>query len=480
MTRRAQASGHTLARVPGYLLLLGAWFVLGSCSTVQLPDLQAPIPAHWPGQPALATDSPVDLHGWWHAFQDPALDALIQQSLRSNPDVAQAEERLRAERILYGATDAPFLPRLRLGTDHPVDPDAVASYFTVGFDAQWELGLFGRRQSAERLARGRLGAAKAALREARVSLVAEIARNWIDLRAAQQALRVRKHMCDLERLRLQWISRRIRLRLAAPAERDQARARLAQAQAALGNPQRRIGEASRRLALLLGHSKPDATWLTAGKLPELGRQSIKAAPAELLRTRPDIARAESGVLQAAGELGIARANRFPDIGIGGSIIWSSSTLTHREPEIHSIVSLGPRIDIPLFDWGLRQARAHADDHLLKASVLAYRQAVLAGVADVENALANLALQRTQQQAGEENLTALDRLVTRASTRLRLGLDSPFQRTGSMLARDQAQLELIDSMAARDIAFVALYKALGGAPKPESDAIPAASARLGSR
>ena len=463
-------SWHKRAASTGCRGLVGslALLLMSSCSTVQVPDLSTPMPAHWRNQPAANAPAQPDLHGWWHAFGDPKLDALVTRALHANLDVAQAVERLRAQRALYAKADAPFLPSLHLRTDDPVDPDAVASYFTVGFDAQWELGLFGRRQAAQRNAKASLDTAQAELRQAQVSLVAEVVRNWIDLRSAQDTVRLLQNIEDAQQRTLDWTRVRTRLKLTPPSALDQARAALARTDADLSLPRQQATAAAQRLALLLGQSEPDPTWLEPGGVPQLGEHAIGSTPADLLRTRPEIAQAEAQVLQAAADLGIARAAMFPDIGIGGSLIWSASTLTHKESEINAIGSVGPVIDIPLFDWGLRQARAHARSHQLKASVLAYRKAVLEGVAEVETALGNLAQQRRREQANKTRVKALGSVVRQQAERQKLGLASKLDGEKAAVAHAQAQLELMHASAARDIAYVALYKALGGAPDTVPD------------
>jgi NodT family efflux transporter outer membrane factor (OMF) lipoprotein len=434
-----------------------------------LPDLAVPLPAHWRNKsPSIAPAAP-DLHDWWRRFDDAQLDAAIDQTLRSNLDAAQAVERLRAVRSLHGNPDAPFLPSLHLRTDTPVDPDASASFFIVGFDALWEFGLFGRHQGALRDARGQVDAAVADLRETRVSLVAEVARNWIDLRAAQHRLQLLTLIRDTHRQSLSLLNVRARLQLATPTQLAQAQAATAAADAALSEPRQAENAAAQHLALLLGSSEPDPAWLQSGVLPKLGAQRLTTVPADLLRTRPEIAQAEANVLRNAGKLGIARADMYPRIGLGGSLIWSTSTLTHRDAPTNTIASFGPSIDIPLLDWGLRQARKHAQDHLLKASVLAYRQAVLAGVAEVEIALGNLAQQRQREHDSVDAWQALTRAADSEIIRQQLGLASGIGRASSEIARDQAALDVIDARAARDLAYIALYKALGGAPElPTND------------
>jgi multidrug efflux system outer membrane protein len=444
-------------------LLASVLTLVCGCAAVRVPKLATPMPRHWRNQPAASGAPAPDLNHWWKAFGDPRLDQLVAQSLKSNLDVAQAVERLRAERALYAHADAPFLPSLDFRTGHPVDPDASASYFTLGFDAQWELGLFGRRKAAERAAQGHLDTFVADLRQSRVSLVAEVVRNWIDLRAAEHELGLMKHIRDARKANLQRISVRVKLGLDAPRAQAEARAALADAEAALSVPRARANAAAQRLALLLGRSEPASSWFAAGTLPALGSRDIQSVPADLLRTRPGIARAEADVLQATAALGMARAKMYPDIGIGGSLVWSTSTITHKRYEFNYIGSLGPVISLPLFDWGMRQAQAHARDHQLKASVLAYRKAVLQGIADVETALGNLNQQRAREKANEQAVKALGQAAGQQAERVHLGLASDIEQANSMITRDKARQALVEARAARDIAYVALYKALGGAP-----------------
>lgn len=470
---------NTAASVQHGLYAL-AVVVLCSCGTVRVPDLHMQLPASWRNQPSISAATTPDLRGWWHAFDDPQLDTLVNQALQSNLDVAEAVERLRAERASYNRTDAPFLPTLHLRTDDPVDPDAIASYFIVGFDAQWELGLFGRREAVEQMAQGNLYTAWANLRQARVSLVAEVVRNWIDLRANERSVRVLEQILDAQRRNIAGIAVRKKLRLAAPDDLAMAKVALARTEASMSAPRQQVNEAAQMLALLLGRSEPDPAWLVAGDLPNLGESSIAATPADLLRTRPEIATAEARVLQAAGALGIARSRMYPNIAIGGSLVWSSSTLTHKESEFNAIGSLGPIIDIPLFDWGLREAQKHARSRQLRASVLAYRKAVLTGVAEVETALGNLAQQRAREQASQAIVRALDNSAAQHATRQQLGLESSMELNNSSVAREQAELELIDARAARGIAYVALYKALGGAPVAQTDKLKINAKRMSAR
>ncbi len=450
--------------------LLGAVFTgLAGCAA-PLPRLTPSIPAQW--QHAAASDParPTDLHGWWHAFADPELDALVDRALANNLDVAQAVERLRAVRTLHERAHARYLPALNARTHDAVDPDASASYLVSGFDASWELGLFGRAEGTRRASQGDLDASVADLHAARVTLVAEVVREWITLRTAQQQEQLLLQISQQRQRAWEMLQTRQRLQLAAPGAVDQSQAAWAQAEAALAAPRQAVDTSARRLAVLLGQNHPDPAWLQAGTPPELGAWRLDGTPAELLRTRPEIARAEADVLRTAGELALTHADLYPSIGLGASMVWAADiNNNHRfSTTPNGIASVGPVIDIPLFDWGIRLAATHAKSHELKASVLAYRQAVLQGVAEVETALGSLQQQRQREQQDTLAWQALQRADQAVQVRVGLQLGSPLDRAESGIAAGQAALELAEARAAHSLAYVALFKALGGAPLPSAD------------
>ncbi|HWU78301.1 MAG TPA: efflux transporter outer membrane subunit [Rhodanobacter sp.] len=459
------------AAMPRHAGLFGAALLaLAGCAS-PLPRLAPPLPAQWQHAIAAEKASPVDLHGWWRAFADPQLNQLVDQALVSNLDVAQAVERLLAVRALHEQAHARYLPSLSINTHDVVEPSASASYFLVGFDASWELGLFGRAEASRRLSQGALDASIADLRSAQVSLIAEVVREWIDLRTAQQQQHLLLQIRQLRQQQWQWLQTRQQLQLATPEAVDQARAVLAQAEAALAAPRQAINASAQRLALLLGRNHPDPAWLKIGKAPELGAWRLDSTPADLLRSRPEIAHAEAEVLQAAGAQAMAHAELFPSIGIGGSIDWSTDIDNDKKfsNTPNDIISLGPEISIPLFDWGIRLAAKHARDHQLRASVLAYRQAVLQGASEVETALGSLQQQAQREHHGKVAWQALQHVDKAQQIRVRLHLSSPLDLADSRIATDQAALELSDARASHCMAYVALFKALGGAPLPADSA-----------
>ncbi len=440
--------------------------VLGGCMATPLPDLRVDLPEHWQNAPAagLAPAPLPDPRGWWRSFGDPELDALIEQALDANLDIAQARARLRAARTLDRHADAPLRPDLHLRTSEPIDPDASASFFVAGFDSVWEVGLFGRRAATHRVARADLDAANAELRQARVSVSAEVAREWIELRAAQQREALLVQIRDARDVEARRVEARLRLALATPQQAALARVAVAQAEAALTEPRIAVQAAAQALAVLLGRSEPAAAWMKPGKLPRLGEWRMASAPADLLRTRPDIARDEAAVLRAAGELGIATANQYPSISLEGSVVWSTSELEQRPTVTNRIAAFGPAIDIPLFDWGMRRAQADAKGAALEAAALAYRKTVLTAVSEVETALATLEQQRLRRLAAAQAWQALGEVAERTQRRRQLGLASGLDTAASAIEHEQAALQLMDARAAHALAYIALCKALGAAER----------------
>lgn len=451
-------------------LLSASVLAVAGCAA-PLPKLEPPLPAQWQHLSAANAAKPTDLHGWWHAFADPELDALVDRAVADNLDLAQARERLLAARVLQRHADARYLPALSAHTRDAIDPDASASFFVVGFDASWELGVFGRGTGNRREAQGNLAASVADWRAAQVSLVAEVVREWIDLRAAQEQERLLQQISQSRQREWQLLQVRRRLQLVSADAVDQAQAASAQADAALATPRQAINASAQRLAILLGQNHPDPAWLHPGTPPELGAWQLASTPAELLRTRPEIARAEAEVLRAAGAQALAHADQFPSIGLGSSMLWATDiNNNHRNSTTpNGIFSLGPVIDIPLFDWGMRVAARQAKDHELRASVLAYRQAVLQGVAEVETALGELQQQQQRELHSRRAWQALQHVDQSAQARVKLQLASPLDRVQSELAAAQAALDLSAARAAHSLAYVALYKALGGAPLPATTA-----------
>ncbi|HHA2859335.1 TPA: TolC family protein [Stenotrophomonas maltophilia] len=458
-------AGHGLSLHPVLRpAALLASLALAGCMPVPVPDLPDRTPSTWTRVPQ-GQGVAVDAKQWWKVLADPALDGLVDQAIAGNLDLQQATLRLQAVRIVAGTSDSRFLPEISASAKQVQDAAAVDTYFHAGIEAIWDLGLFGAAESAQLSAQASAGNAEALRNAAQVAVIADVVRSYLDLTMAQaqQDLLVRQQAVDDRGEQLALV--RQRLRLDEPGELDRLRARQAATRAATAQARETADNAARALALLLGRDGPDPAWRAYRTPPTLGAFSLQQVPADLLRHRPQILLAESEVMQAAASKGSARAAMYPRVSLGGSILYAYNLTQNARSNSDSSPSIGPYVDIPLWDWGQRRARFHADEKQLDAALLGYRKAVLEGVSEVEGALGSLARQESSIQSLRAADDAAGQQVKRQARQVQLGLSSEFDGLDTQRAALAAQADLIGAQGARVLAFASLYRALGGAPLP---------------
>ncbi len=449
--------------------------LLAACAThTSLPPLRKDVPAQWRNTAATSGLPPgptPNLDSWWHAFDDAQLNHLVERALAQNLGLQQAQLRLRAARALQHRAGTQFTPQLSFHTFSEPDPAATTSYYEIGFDAQWEFGFFGRGRGNARVAAADLRTAATDVAAVHASLIAEVTRSYIDLRAAQARSAILDHIVELRQRSVDLGNVRLRLHLTAMADVDQLDAELAQAQADAAESVQAIAQAQQALALLLAETEPDAGLLAGGPQPLAPHATFAQTPADLLRTRPEIREAEWNVLRAAGELGIARADMYPKLALGGTLISSTRVVGDIDRPNKAIPSFGPLIDLPLFDWGARRDVIKARDANLKAAVLAYRQAVLEGVAEAESALAQWQREQQRLAAADKLLTTSERAAARSHKLQHIGLADTADNAAADTATAQAQLGRLLAEHDAALAFIAVYKSFGGNLPPLRPDVP---------
>jgi len=471
-------SALPFSRAGASVAVAALMLALAGCGGMPPPTLPTDLPAAWNhAAPAVAPGTPtVDLQSWWKLLGDPQLDRLVDEALAQNFDVARAGSKLRQARRLALRADAPYLPTMSANMRSVQDVSATDSYLHASLDVAWEPGLFGMRESAQQMAKAELDTSEAALQAARVSVVAEVVHQYLALRGAQRQTALLERLLAIDGRALDLSGVRARSRVGAASESDEAGARRAQTAALLPPSRQAAVQASQALAVLLGRTAPDAAWMQPAPQPRLGAVAVAQLPSDLLRVRPDVRQAEAAVLQAAGELGVANAELYPRISFGASYLYAFNiTQNRRASTTDQIPAFGPFIDLPLFDWGLRRARADARGQALQASVLAYRQTVLQGVSEAETALSALVQQRERLAHLTDASAALERRARSQRSLLASGLSSDYEQLSFDRSALQAEAERSAAQAAQALAFVDLYKALGGAPLPPAEAVPVASA-----
>ena len=449
---------------PALPLLLAAPLLAGALAGCTVgPDYNAPVPQvsdTWI-EPA---DTGAIQPAWWDRFDDPRLSALIARAMAEAPSLAEARARLaeaRANRDAVLGARAPQVSASGAATENRISENGLLpvgafpgfdprySLFDLGFDASWEIDLWGRRTREAQAAQAQAEAAQAAYQDALVQLTAEIARGYMDLRAAQQvsALAAGREDAsgDLAALTDQLFQAGEASRIDAEAMRAEA------ATAADAAAQARALEAAAayRLSALMGtppeNLLPDLA--AAAPIPAAPEAILVGLRSDLLRRRPDVRRAERELAAATARIGVATADLFPRFSIGPSFSW------------------------PIFSGGQIRARIRAADAGADAAAAAYQQAVAEALADSEGAINRFLEARSRETAAVQAAEAQERAFALSWQRFERGEDN-------RLELDRARLELLareQSLASARVeaanAAVAVYKSLGGAwqAEPPADA-----------
>ena len=413
---------------------------------------------------------------FWRQFQDAQLTQLVEQALRANQDLRAALARLDAAQALLRESRLDQLPTLTLSgqalqqrrsesqapSGAQSGPRSQRSY-SAGINASWELDLFGRVRRSIEAGSADLRASAADLAALQVAIAAQVAASYADLRGWQQRL----HLAEANAANQQDTLRLVQLRLAHGSGTDfdlaRAQAQLETTRSRIPALQARIAMAQHRLAVLTGQV-PEALIAALdapAALPQLPQSIAPGTPADLLRRRPDVAAAEARLHAATARVGVATAELFPRLSLGG-LLGSSALSTGALFEAGSAsrsVFLG--VDWSFLDVGRVRARIAASEAGAQVALAQYQQSVLLALEDTENALVLLTRTRTEDahlaQAAEQRARA-EQLAQR---RYRLGSVGLYEVLDAQRDLYAAQDAAADSRARGLRAAVALYQALAG-------------------
>jgi len=414
--------------------------------------------------------SPDQLASWWNLLHDPELSKLIAQAVKSNLDLKQAKARVRQARALRGVSQAGLFPSVdATGQFEANDPSENTSrkptdrLYTAGLDAGWELDVFGGVRRAVEAAQADLEAAEADLSDVLVSLAAEVALSYVEVRSFQARLTVARANLASQENTYGFIQSRHEAGLTTKLALEQARYNLERTRAFI--PSLEIGrEASlNRLAVLLGLA-PGAVHdrlKTVKPLPVPPLSVAVGIPAEALRRRPDLRRAERRLAAQSARIGVATADLYPRFTLAGSIGLESVQAGDLLRSSSFFAGFLPSVSWKLFDAGAIRQNIAAQSALQEQFLLAYEASVLSALEETENALAGYALEQNRR----ENL----RLAVEAAKEAE-ALSQDLYKAGlvnfdSVLDAQRSLLEFQDQLALSEGAVVerliAIYKALGG-------------------
>lgn len=463
-----------------------AALALAACSTMPSERPVNPtLPSNWTDAPAGA-EQPIS--DWWYQFNDPAMVSLVNQALIEGPSVQQALLRVREARALSHSTIAQYLPQLtatgqgqyQRAVENGAFPTAAGGTEreqmtgSYGAQASWEIPLFSQIESSVIGSRANTRAAVADVRAAQVALAADVAQAYVDLRAAQAsrvALERSVESAD-ELARILQIS--FEAGIAAEADAADARRLAESTRARLPGLVIEERRAENVLAVLRGlapgteSAEVRAVLDAQGQpVPVLQLTQAPAAPADLVRLRPDVARAEAQAVLAAAGVANARNDLLPRLNLTGAILTSDALIGDPVGVGATLATGTPLISIPLFDWGQRFARIRERDAQFDQALLQYHQVVTQAIAEGSNALVALDQGRLRLDSARRAETAAETTARGSRAAYGAGIQSLADRLRSEQQLIDANLTRIDAEAQSARAAIATYRAFGGGPSFET-------------
>lgn len=460
------------AKIAGLLLSAG----LAGCTVG--PDYREPVPAvprSWQAEKALDAElQPVDpkqLKTWWKSFGDAALDRIMERALASNLDLKIALARIERARAERRGTRAELFPTVGASAgaqrnDNPFPgfvPGIRYNLFELGFDALWEIDLFGRQRRRLEAASAEVDAAREQYADALVTLTADLARSYIEYRSLQNQLRITRSNLEAQMHTLKLTERLFNEGVGTRHDVVRARAQAETTEAEIPALEAELTAVLRQMELLIGQPPGAlAAELSApGGVPAVPGPAILASPAETLRHRPDLRIAERRLAAATAMQGAAIAELFPKVSL-------SAFLGLRNTDIESLFksaafsySTGANLLQPLLNFGRIRAGIDLAEARQKEAYLAFEKAVLDALRETETALTRYLKEDVRRQTLARSVADQRESVRLSRLRYDVGVISFLDVLEAQRALYLAEIQLARSEASSSTRLIAVYKALGG-------------------
>jgi outer membrane protein, multidrug efflux system len=471
------------------LLIFAAALILVVAGCMVGPDYHPPVmklPAQWNGideRTAELQTGTNDLSRWWRSFDDPLLDEIVEQALSSNLDQKIAVARIREERAYLVISRAGLFPtidlsgsytRLRYSANTPFGffPQLLPrdeNMYQAGFDASWELDVFGGIRRGVQASQAELAASIENSRDVRVTLLAEAANDYVAVRALERRLQITRANLRDQNDSLKLTQARFELGFAPELDVTQARSLLESTQAQVPELESELAQAIHRIGVLLGR-EPDALKAQLSDMapipgiadPDSIAVQIPAGlPSDLLRRRPDIRGAEREVAAATARVGVATADLFPKFSITGTAGLESISASDFFFGTSRMWTVGPTMTWPIFEAGRIRAYIEARNAQEEQTLLIYRKTVLNALAEVEDALVAYAKERTRREALVASAQDFKRSELLARDRYEEGYANYLEVLEAQRSLYSAQDLVVQSDQQLIDDLIAIYKALGG-------------------
>lgn len=410
---------------------------------------------------------------WWTLFNDPALDALIQQAMAGNADLLQAVARIEEAEAVAREAGAAQFPEIdgNLGSSRTQASTATATQAPAGsprlrnrhgasLSTNFELDVWGRLRRASEAARAQTLASHYAHDTVKLSLAGLVATNYLALRAYDAQLAVTREVLASREASLKIVLSRLDAGLVSPVDLHQATAAIAAARAQLADLRQQRALAEHQLGLLSG--SPGLT-LATGDIRQLPIPPVPppGLPATLLQARPDIRQAEENLVSANAQIGVVKATLYPTISLTGALGSESQALSDLFSSAAGTWTLGLDMLLPVLDAGRRSARVDQATARQRQAIAAYQKTVQTAFKEVNDALVSLRESAEKEQAQATQAEAARQVLQITEYRYEAGYSGYLEVLDAQRSANDARLAYLTSRQLRLGSAVDLFKALGG-------------------
>jgi NodT family efflux transporter outer membrane factor (OMF) lipoprotein len=465
-----------MLQVPWVLLLV--LIVVGGCAMVG-PDFvppEAPVAEEWEeSEEEVLTRESAEHSDWWKVFNDPVLDELIQTAYRQNLSLQIAGLRVLQARAQLGIVTGDLYPQRQQMTgdynsvQNPGNPSEYFNESSFGFDAAWELDFWGKFRRGIQSADASLISSIASYDDVLVTLTAEVARTYVQIRTFQERIRLAEENIEIQQRALELATVQFEVGTVTELDKQQATTNLRSTQASVPAFQISLRQAQHALSILMGMPPGDLSTILGGasEIPVPPAEVSVGIPADLLRRRPDIKQAELQAAAQCAQIGVARSELFPSFSLNGTLGWKANDSGDNSlgdmftKEISYGFSFGPSFAWNFLNYGRLKNQVRVQDALFEQTLINYQEVVLEAAQEVEDAMVGFLLSQTQAKYLKESAEAAKRSSDLSMLQYKEGIIEYQRVLDSNLALTQQQDQYAQTRGEIVTNLIAIYKALGG-------------------
>ena len=408
---------------------------------------------------------------WYKSLGDENLNQFINDALHNAPDLITAYEKLRQARINLGSARAEWGPEIS-ATGSYNQSDAFessdyknkSSYYQSGFDVSWELDIWGGIRRLNESKKALMRAAEADLDNVKVTLIAEIAANYINYRKSEKLLQITEHNLKLQQDIYDIIKKKYSAGLSDDLSLQQSHSAVLTTQTQIPPLRSASNLYKNNIALLSGKLPNQISFKKSeimNKKPYISLKDLYNLPADIIKNRPDVKEAEQNLIAQNALIGNRIAALFPSISLSGFLGWQNTTLSPFISSDYQVYNWTGAVDVPLIDWKRRVNQINLQKSITKQALSDYNKSILNAVSDINNAMKNLTESADKLENSNNNQIAQAKILELSLNKYKNGLINFSEVLTAEHSKLSAEQQYVETLGEWYLNFISFYKSVGG-------------------